>query len=212
LGKLLTMRLTYSLLRAALLISFFAAIGRPITGCQKNPFHLNLNDSTDTVFHSKQYDSAKFYVSYYMDVINSSGVYNDTFADDASMVVNVVNSVVTVPSDSIRNSPPNVSPASGSAGGWSATWIPDDIGEINIASASGVQLSDTEVVIWLVQQGTVTPKWSLSFDGGAPTVGGGEPNVGWPLLYYFNPKLQSQYPIDLVQQGSIFTVFVHKDY
>lgn len=210
-GKLLTMRPTYAL-RAALLVLFFAAIGRPITGCQKNPFHLNLNDSTDTVSHPKQYDSAKFYVSYLMDVINTSGVYNDTFADDASMIINVVNGVVTVPSDSIRNNPPSVWPASGSGGGWSATWIPDDIGEINIASASGTVLSDTEVVIWLVQQGTVSPKWSLSFNGGAPTVGGGEPNVGWPLVYYFNPKLQSQDPIKLYQPGSDFDVWVDKEY
>ncbi len=207
------MRLTYTLLRAALFVLLIAAIGRPITGCTKNPFlPNNNNDSTDTVFHSKQYDSAAFYVSYIMNVYNTSGVYNDTFADDASMKINVVNGVVTVPTDSIRNSPPSVWPKSGSSGGWSATWIPDDIGEINIVSASGAVLSDTEVVIWLVQQGTVTPKWALSFNGGAPTDGGGEPNQGWPLVFYFNPKLQSQDPFKLEQPGSFWDIWVYKDY
>ncbi len=147
-----------------------------------------------------------------MEVYNTSGVYNDTFADDANMIINVVNGVVTVPTDSIRNSPPSVWPESGSGGGWSATWIPDDIGEINIASASGVVLSDTEVVIWLVQQGTVTPKWSLSFNGGPPTVGGGQPNQGWPLVFYFNPKLEAQDPIKLDQTGNFWDVWVNKDY
>ncbi|HLX66138.1 MAG TPA: hypothetical protein VKR41_04055, partial [Puia sp.] len=173
---------------------------------------VNLNDSTDTVFHPKQYDSAKFYVSYFMDAFNTSGVYNDTFADDASMIIYVVNGVVNVPLDSILNNPPSVWPSSGSSGGWSATWIPDNIGEINIASASGEVLSDTEVVIWLVQQGTVSPKWSISFDGGAPTVGGGEPNIGWPLVYYFNPTVKSQYPINLLEPAGDFDVWVSKDY
>jgi hypothetical protein len=205
------MRLTYSHLPAALIVLLVAAISRPMTGCTKNPF-LPKVDSTDTVFHPKQYDSAKFFVHYLMEVYNTSGVYNDTFSDDASMIIYLVNGVVTVPMDSISNSPPFVWPESGSSGGWSATWIPDNIGEINIASASGVALSDTEVVISLNQQGTVSPKWSISFDGGAPTVGGGEPNIGWPLVYYFNPKLQDQYPIKLDQPGSYFRVWVYKDY
>jgi hypothetical protein len=206
------MRVAYSLLRLGLFALLIIAIGRPISGCSKNPLNPRQNDSTDTVFHPKQYDSAKFFVDYSMEIYNTSGVFNDTFTDAADMIIYVVNGVVTVPTDSIVNVPPLVFPESGSSGGWSATWIPDNIGEINIASASGLVLSDTEVVISLVQQGTVSPKWSISFDGGTPTTGGGEPNIGWPLVYYFNPKLQSQYPIKLDQTGSKFEVWVYKDY
>jgi hypothetical protein len=186
-----------------------AAVGRPITGCSKNsgPGH---TDSTDTVLHNQHHDSAAFYVSFLINIYNTSGVYNDTFSDDASMHIYIVDGVVTF--DSILNFPPIVFPGSGSDGSWSATWVPDDIGEINIVGATGLVVQDTTAVIALRQNGTVTPKWSLSFMGGAPTTGGGESTPGWPPAFSFSMNQQSQDALKLEQPGSYGDVWVYKDY
>ena len=197
------------LLRLTFLVLFIASLGRPITGCTKT----NKNDSTDTVFHPVHHDSADFYVSILINVYNTSGVFTDTFSDDASMHIFIVDGVVKVPRDSIRNFPPIVFPSSGSSGGWSATWIPDQIGEINIVGGSGfVSPDDTTVVMTINQSGTVTPKWSLSFMGGAPTTGGGDPNPGWPLGFMFSLRQQSQDAFKLEQTGSYWDIWLYKDY
>jgi len=197
-------------------ISFvaFAMAIYSLAGCSKNsgPGNNNKNDS-DTVLHRKTYDSAVFYVSFLINVYNTSGVYTDTFSDDASMKIYIVNGVVTVPKDSILNFPPIVFPASGSSGSWSATWVPDNLGEINITAANGLVVpGDSTVVMTLTQTGCVTPKWKLSFMGGAPTSGGGEQSPGWPLAFTFNLKKQSQDAFKLEQPGSYWDIWVYKDY
>src|SRR5579859_2044554 len=103
-----------------------------MTGCSKNSNPNNNRNDSDTVLHRTVYDSAKFYITFDMEIAKTSGVFNDTFSDHASMIVYVVNGVVKVPPDSLRNFPPIVYPASGSSGAWSATWIPDNIGEIDL--------------------------------------------------------------------------------
>lgn len=197
------------ILLTAFILSVYA-----LSGCSKNsgPNNNNKHDS-DTIPVHKVYDSAVFYVSFLINVYNTSGVFTDTFSDDASMKIYIVNGVVTVPADSIRNFPPIVFPSSGSSGGWSATWVPDDIGEINITAASGLVVpGDSTVAMVLTQMGCVTPKWKLSFMGGAPSTGGGDPSPGWPLAFTFNPKKQSQDAFKLEQSGSYWDIWVYKDY
>jgi len=194
----------------------FAALlfaGYSLVGCSKNsgPNNNNRNDS-DTVLHRMVYDSAKFYLTFDLTIAKTSGVFNDTFSDHASMIVYVVNGIVKVPHDSLRNFPPIVFPQSGSSGGWSATYIPDNIGEINITGASGLAVVDTTVALILTQTGCVTPNWNISFMGGAPSPTGNNPSPGWPLALSFNPKLQSQYPFKLEQPGSSWIIWCYKDY
>jgi hypothetical protein len=145
-------------------------------------------------------------------IYKSSDIYTDTFHDGARMIIYVVDGVVKVPGDSIINEQPYVLPESGSSGSWSATWVPDQIGEINVASAVGIVLQDTTIVMTINQSGAVTPKWSISFMGGAPSVGGGEASPGWPLAFSFSLLQQSQYPFKLEQPGSSWIIWVYKDY
>jgi hypothetical protein len=198
----------WHILFAVLLVS-----GYSLVGCSKNsgPNNNNKNDS-DTVLRRKVNDSSKFYVTFDLMVAKSSGVYNDTFSDHASMIIYIVNGVVKVPPDSLLNFPPIVYPQSGSSGDWSATWVPDNIGEINITAATGLAVVDTTVAMVLTQTGCVVPKWKVSFMGNTPTVGGGDPSPGWPLAFSFNPKLQSQDAFKLVQPGSSWSIWVYKDY
>ena len=192
---------------AAVIMLFFWTI----SGCSKNqdPDH----HKTDTIPVVQHYDSAKFYVTFDLTIANTSGVYQDTFFDDASMIIYVVNGVVKIPADSIRNFPPFVFPETGSNGIYTATWVPDNIGEINITGASGLAIptADTEVVITLQETGTVDPKWQLKA-GGVTTTGGGEASPGWPLAFNFYTTQQSQYPFKLDQPGSSWSIWCYKDY
>jgi hypothetical protein len=203
-------RAVIPLLRVALFIFLIAAIGRPITGCSKNPF-LPHNDSTDTVLHKKTYDSAVFFVSILINIYNTSEVFNDTFSDNASLKVYVVNGAISF--DSIRNFPPIVFPSSGQNGFYKATWIEDNIGLINITGALGVIETDTSITVVLEHSGTVTPKWQLTaLSDGTTTYGGGESVPGWPPGFTFDPRKQSQDAFKLVQPGSYWDVWVYKDY
>jgi len=213
-GKTLAMlkRAIFAILRLTFFVLLIAALTRPITGCTKNSFHNN-TDSTDTVFYPVHHDSAKFYVSMLMNVYKSSDVFEDTFSDDASMIIYVVDGVVKVPGDSILNFPPVVFPQSGSSGSWSATWIPDQIGEINIVGATGLVLpDDTTVVMTINQSGTVTPNWAISFMGGSPSNSGNEATPGWPLAFSFSLQQKSQDAFKLEQPGSYWDIWVYKDY
>jgi hypothetical protein len=204
------MRVVFPLLRVIFFVLLIAAFGRPVTGCTKT--NNNHNDSTDTALRVIHHDSSKYYVTMDMSISNSSNIYADTFYDGATMIIYVVDGVVKVPGDSILNEQPFVNPESGSSGSWSATWIPDKIGEVNIVSALGIVLQDTTVVMTLNESGAVSPKWSVSFMGGAPTVGGGDPSPGWPLAFSFSRLQQSQDAFKLEQPGSSWTIWVYKDY
>jgi hypothetical protein len=118
---------------------------------------------------------------------------------------------VSFPLDSILNVPPYVIPESGSSGAWSATWIEDRIGEINIVGGSGLLIGDTTVVINVYQSGAVIPKWSVTFSGQPPYTSGGDPSDGWPQVFSFSTRQQSQYPIKIEQQGNVASIWVYKD-
>lgn len=201
-----------SLNRWHIIVTVIAISAYSLTGCSKNsgPGNGNKNDS-DTVRRRTTYDSAKFYVTFDLTIAKTSGVFNDTFTDHASMIIYVVNGVAKVPHDSLRNFPPIVFPQSGQSGSWSATWIPDQIGEINITNATGLVVTDTLVAMVLTQTGAVSPNWNVCFLGScSPT--GNSTSPGWPLAFSFNPKLQSQDPFKLDQQGSSWSIWCYKDY
>ena len=198
------------LLTPLALLSVFAC---SFPGCsKKGPGPHTGSDSTDTILHRNAYDSAKFFLTFDLTIEGTSGVFNDTFYDHASMIIYVVNGVVKVPHDSIVNFSPVVNPTSGSSGSWSATWIPDAIGEINITDATGLALVDTAVALVFTETGCVSPNWNLSFMGGAPSPTGNAPSPGWPLTLIFNPELKSQSPFELKQPGSDWIVWCYKDY
>jgi|SRR6185437_14173 len=179
--------------------------------CSKNDGPNNKKDSTDTLPKKVVYDSAVFYVSFLINVYNTSGVFNDTFSDDASMKIYIVNGVVKF--DSVLNFPPIVFPSTGKNGLYRADWIPDNIGVINITGQQGLAIGDSEAVVILTHTGTVTPKWKLTaLLGGTVSYGGGEPTPGWPPGFTFKTKLQSQDAFKLEQPGSYWDIWVYKDY
>jgi hypothetical protein len=210
---MLFMRLAPLISRLLTPLALLCVFACSFPGCSKNGHATNTSgDSTDTALHRNVYDSAKFYLIFDLTIVGTSGVFNDTFMDHAGMVVYVVNGVVKVPHDSIRNFAPVDYPASGSSGGWSATWIPDNIGEINITDATGLAIVDTAVALVFTETGCVSPNWNVSFMGGAPSPTGNAPSPGWPLALSFNPKLQGQFPFELKQPSSDWTIWCYKDY
>jgi hypothetical protein len=201
-------RIAHRLFIPALVLLIMLSMPR----CQKNSGPNDKTDSTDTLPKKVVYDSAAYYVSILINVYNTSGVFNDTFSDDASLHIYIVNGVVKF--DSILNFPPIVFPSTGKDGFYRADWIPDNIGEINITGEQGlVTPGDSEAVILLAQTGTVTPKWKLTaLMGGTVSYGGGESTPGWPPGFTFKTKLQSQDAFKLEQPGSYWDIWVYKDY
>ncbi|HVS97195.1 MAG TPA: hypothetical protein VHE54_11960 [Puia sp.] len=197
------------LVPAMLLLIFWS-----MPACSKNDGPDNKKDSTDTLPKKVVYDSAAYYVSFLINIYNTSGVFTDTFSDDASMKIYIVNGVVKIPGDSILNFPPIVFPSSGKDNIYKADWVPDNIGEINITGAQGIMTpGDTEAIVVLTHTGTVTPKWKLTaLMGGTVTYGGGDAVPGWPPGFTFKTKLQSQDAFKLEQPGSYWDIWVYKDY
>jgi hypothetical protein len=211
LGKSQDMRLP-SLNRWHIIVTTIVLSAYSLTSCSKNSGPGNgIKNDSDTVLRRKTYDSAVFVANMSLDIAKTSGIFNDTFTDFASIIIYVVNGVVKIPHDSILNRAPFVYPTSGSSGSWSATWIPDKIGEINITDAAGLAIGDTTVVITLTQTGAVSPNWNVCFMGScSPT--GNAPSPGWPLAFSFNPKLKQQTPFKLDQPGSSWEIGVGKEY
>ena len=202
-------RIILPLLRLTFFVVFVAALARPVTGCTKS--NDKKTDSTDTLL--RVHDSAAFYVSILINIYNTSGVFTDTFSDDTSMKIYVVDGVVRIPLDSIRNFPPIAFPSSGTGGGCTATWIPDNIGVINITGATGIlSADDTSVSVILTHSGTVNPKWRLSCPPAAASTAGGDAVLGWPPGFTFSLKQQSQDAFKLEQPGSYWDIWVYKDY
>jgi hypothetical protein len=203
---------TYTLTRWVFFIGIVVIFHWSLSGCNKNSGLNHLKaDSTDTMRIPVHHDSAKFDVDFLLQIANTSGVFPDSFGDYASMVIYVVDGVVKVPTDSIRNWPPIVSHESGSSGSWSATWIPDSIGEINVVGGSGF-VYDTTVVMAILQSGTVSPKWAVSFMGQPPSDAGGDATPGWPLTFDFSLQQEDQFPLRLEQGGNMLVISVYKEY
>jgi hypothetical protein len=207
------MRSIYPLIRVALFILFIIVIGRPITGCSKSDGP-NKTDTLPTLPvkpDSIPYDSAKFLVHFAVNEYNTSGVMPDTVYDNATMVIFVVNGVVRL--DSIMNNPSLVKPTSGTAGPYTATYIPDGIGLINITGGSGfVEPGDSVAVIVLTSSGTVTPTWQVK-SSSTTTTEGGESVPGWPQGFTFNIRETGvQHAIELFTPGiANYSVDLFKD-
>jgi len=207
------MRFAFTLVCRLLIPIMIILIVWATPGCSKNTNpNDNKKDSMDTLPKKVVYDSAAYYVSFLINIYNTSGVFNDTFSDDASLHIYIVNG--TVKFDSILNFPPIVFPSSGKDAIYRADWIPDNIGVINITGAQGIMTpGDSEAVIVLTHSGTVTPKWKLTaLAGGTTSTGGGESTPGWPPGFTFKTKLQSQDAFKLEQPGSYWDIWVYKDY
>jgi hypothetical protein len=207
------MKLAYTLLHRLCIPVMALLIFFSMPRCSKNPGpDHNKNDSDTTVPIPKHIDSMAFHVVFDMVLAKTSGVYQDSFEDAASMQIRIKNGVVTIPPDSIENMAPDVWPASGRDGAWSAVWVPDDIGEINITGATGLLVPvDSTVVITLQESGTISPKWQITF-GSTTSSAGGDATPGWPLAFSFNPRLGDQDAFKLNQPGSFWLVWVYKDY
>ena len=207
-------QLTYARFSRAILTAIVFVLFYFIPGCSKSPgLNYLKTNSTDTTRMLVHHDSAKFYADFNMQIANTSGIFLDSFGDLANMIIYVVDGVVKVPLDSIFNTPPSVFHPTGTSGGWSATWVEDDIGEVNVVGGSGfIAPGDTNVVMVIDQSGTVSPKWSESFMGGTPFYTGGDPTPGWPLTFVFSTQQQSQYAEKLEGMGNYFWIWVYKDY
>jgi len=92
-------------------------------------------------------------------ILKTSEVYNDHYNDGASFEVDVdEHDIVSIPIS--VNRAPTVTPASGSSGNTTATWVADGIGLTNIVGGFGAFGNDS-VSVLITHSGTITPKWNV---------------------------------------------------
>ena len=112
-----------------------------------------------------------FLVTITVDLNETSEVYKDKYHDECSFRVDVKGNLVTIPVDSIQNQAPTVTPSSGSGGGSTALWIPDNVGLINIISGRGTvagldSVGYRNVALTFDEPGTLGPGWQVTNSSG----------------------------------------------
>ena len=195
-------RIIYDSVIIAKTLSYKNRKGNTVT-INPHPLYINLH------LHPRL---LSFLVQVDVHITNTSDVYADDYHDSASFRIDVLNMTVTM--SEIYNQAPSVNPASGSFGGITAVWIPDNIGVLNI---TGEQLglaydsSNIKVINILFQQsGTVTPSWHVM----DPVLGDytvdSAPVPGFPGAMTFNSADTVQVLDPLIGTGSlaqaIFTI------
>jgi hypothetical protein len=108
-----------------------------------------------------------FNVKVTVDLTETSGVYPDHYHDESTFRVVVTGLMVTVPQAYIVNQAPTVANPTGSGNGFSATWIPDRFGLIDIVSGKGVVADDVDadgyriVSLIFVEPNVLGPGWTI---------------------------------------------------
>jgi hypothetical protein len=127
-------------------------------------------------------DVFSFYVDVAYKQLGTNICYVDTYTDGATLQIDVVKDIVTV--SHIENENPKAAPASGpddSGDGDACTWVPGDVGLVNITGGSGSVTPTGDVApgvrktayITLTQSGTVFPTWTVTdANGGSSQIGG----------------------------------------
>ena len=132
-------------------------------------------------------DVFSFNVDFEFQETKTSTCFLDTYTDGATLQVDVVKDIVTI--SKIQNQSPNATPASGPDGdGDACSWVPGDVGLVNITDGSGTVSPTGDVApgvrklatINLNQTGTVFPTWTITRPDGSSTQTGGVLLPGFP--------------------------------
>jgi hypothetical protein len=119
-----------------------------------------------------------------------SDIYDDVYTDSAEVQIEVDLKNSTVKTIGIFNFKPDDKPSSGTNGTTSATWVPDDLGMINIASLKGILTSDKDsVVITFTHIGTIIPKFTYTNVITGTYTGGGSPVPGFPSTLWISTDI-----------------------
>lgn len=133
----------------------------------------------------------------------TSETYNDTYTDEVKFQIDIDHGNITA--SNIQNFAPNVTPASGSSGNASATWVPDGIGISNMTGiGTAILAPDNSVNILLLHSGTILPKWTITDQSGTYNTGGTS-SPGTPPGIVFIAKDSAQ-TYDKVSGVYIYTV------
>jgi len=126
-------------------------------------------------------------------IAGSNPCFVDNYTDGATMQVDVNKDVVTISNSNIVNQPPSTFPTSGpdNDGTQTCTWVPDNIGLVNITGASGTVSPAGNVgpgviksaLITVTHQGTILPEWTITDLGGSTSPWGGTALPGWPPVF-----------------------------
>jgi hypothetical protein len=121
----------------------------------------------------------------------TSDLINDVYWDSARFQVDVENGKVTV--GNYQNYPPNEVPSSGSVGLQEATWTNDGIGLTNVVGALPILGNNDSLSIYLEQDGTDLPYWTITniADGTSRSFGGDEV-PGYPSSVIFIARDSAQ--------------------
>jgi hypothetical protein len=144
-------------------------------------------------------------LKYRLDFVNvAPDIYipGATYYDSAYIIIGInPDSTVNVPSDSIHNFPPTVTPTPSQSGGCTYTWTPDQVGTINITQCTGNLKYYTPdnylLTIIVYMNNTFYPGFSSVCPPGNPKVTPGDPGAGdgaYPTGPFFvslaNPQIQ----------------------
>ena len=147
-----------------------------------------------------------FNVKIVVNIFRTSNLYDDVYSDSATCEANVDNGIVAI--TNIHNHVPNVSPPNYASGNSSATWIPDNIGVINIVSGSGLMDPSGIISISLNESETVNPKWQVT-QAGTTTIFGGEPIPGVLPVVVFDDEDKDQVVLNSSIPQTKYTINVN---
>jgi hypothetical protein len=151
----------------------------------KFKYHGKIFDKTTLISNIKIFDGEKYLLEIRVTETADPFVYTDS----ASLMVLVsADDKVTV--SDISNFPPETNPATATLGNCTATWIPDNIGETNIAGVTGTISGSSgnpsrELILIFAHSGAVSPKFRQECTGSDPVTEGGIAFSGLPSLLAF---------------------------
>jgi hypothetical protein len=167
-------------------------------GCEKSgPSNSSNNNSSSNL---------SFNVKIVVNISRTSNIYDDVYSDSATFEVDIANGIVAI--KNIHNHVPNVSPPNFASGNTSATWIPDNIGVINITSGSGLEDPSGNISLSLNESETVNPKWQIT-QGGTTSTFGGDPLPGVLPVVVFKDEDKNQEVLNSSVPQTKYTINVN---
>ncbi len=142
-------------------------------------------DKTTLFSNIKIFDGEK----YLLEVSITETADPFVYTDSANLMVLVsADGKVTV--SDISNFPPETNPATATVGDCKGTWIPDNIGEMNITGVTGTISGSSgdpsrELILIFTHSGALSPKFRQECTGSDPVTEGGIAISGLPAILSF---------------------------
>jgi hypothetical protein len=151
----------------------------------KFKYHGKIFDKTSLVSNITITDGQTYLLEIRQTETADPFVYKDT----ARLTI-IISADGKVTFSDIQNFAPVTTPGTATVYPCTATWIPDNIGEMNITNVTGTISGSPgdpkrDLILQFSHSGTVTPKFSRLCSGGTEEISGGIAMPGFPTLLFF---------------------------